>query len=80
MKHQTSATNINDFVSELKLPEVKTLRGLNGNSPAEGVGTVEWKIRDALGQAHATRTQACYVPSAQIRLFSPQAYFTEVEK
>lgn len=46
----------------------------------EGIGTVEWEVRDQKGQVATIKTKAHYVPSAHIRLFSPQSYFMEHER
>ena len=37
----------------------------------EGVGWVEWPVRDATGQTSILQTQAYYIPSASVRLFAP---------
>jgi hypothetical protein len=69
--------NRSDFIGELRAAPVSELNGLSSTTAVEGVGTVEWTIRDLFGVTRTIRTQACYVPKASIRLFSPQAYFQD---
>jgi hypothetical protein len=66
-----------DIVTEIKLPTVRFLKGLNHNIPIMGTGTAEWTILDMHGKEATIRTQCYYVPSATIRLFSPQVYHEE---
>jgi len=66
-----------DFINELTPPPIRELTGISGKATMEGIGTVEWTIYDLFGTTRTIRTKACYVPSAGIRLFSPQAYFQE---
>lgn len=69
-----------DFVSELTQAEVESMTGLADSVMIEGVGQIEWPLRDVFGRIHMIRTQAFYVPQATIRLFSPQVYFQEHNK
>ena len=66
-----------DFVGPLRRSEISTLKGLSSTTTVEGIGTVEWTIRDVFGLVRTIRVSAYYVPSATIRLFSPQVYFQE---
>ena len=66
-----------DFIGPIQPPSIKSLQGLKGSVNIVGEGTVEWKIRDVLGQTRTIRTKAFYVPTASVRLFSPQSYFKE---
>ena len=66
---------LSDFTSELELPDVDNLTGLTDKVKVEGIGWVEWYVRDAKGQVALIRTKAYYVPEADIRLMSPQTYF-----
>ena len=68
---------MDDFVSKLDTTDVEEMRGLADAVSIEGIGWVEWPIRDVFGRIHTVRTQAYYVPKATIRLFSPQEYFKE---
>ena len=69
---------IEDFdVEGIEEPDVKEMHGIADKIKIEGRGWVEWSIRDAFGNICLIRTQAYYVPSAHIRLFSPQTYFKE---
>ena len=49
----------------------------NGRRSVEGIGTVEWSVRDSLGRTSVIRTQAYYLPSATVRLFCPYQYHDE---
>ncbi|KAG7361832.1 hypothetical protein IV203_036933 [Nitzschia inconspicua] len=51
--------------------------GLGSSSVVEGVGTVEWQVRDFLGNVRTIRTKAYLVRTAPVRLLSPQTYFKE---
>jgi len=68
---------LEDFTTPLKKPDVDTLQSVNSPVKIDGVGTVEWEVRDQHGQVALFKTKAYYVPSADIRLFSPQSYFKE---
>jgi hypothetical protein len=66
-----------DFTSTIEKTDVKDLAGLTDTVAIAGVGWIEWPIRDVFGQIAVLRTQAYYVPTASIRLHSPQCYFIE---
>ena len=66
-----------DFIGSLDESEVSSMNGIADKVKIEGVGMVEWHVRDVFGQARPIRTMAYYVPQANIRLFSPQTYFQE---
>lgn len=68
-----------DFVTPLESPSVSNMTGLADSVKIEGVGWVEWPIRDMYGSVHTVKTRAYHVPVATIRLFSPQSYFQESE-
>jgi hypothetical protein len=57
-------------------PKLK-IHGLNHTIQVKGIGKVQWKIKDQLGQIAIVETTAYYIPNAQVRLFSPQLYFIE---
>jgi hypothetical protein len=69
-----------DFVEQMQPPEHDSLTGLSEKTPVLGQGLVEWIIRDPFGHVGVIRTTAYYVPSAKIRLFSPQKYCMENKK
>jgi hypothetical protein len=71
---------LEDFQTPLEPSKLDSLLGLNGTAKIEGVAWVEWEIRDWHGQVAILKTKAYYVPSANIRIFSPQAYFAEYNK
>ena len=68
--------NRDDFIGPIR-PIQAELKGLADHVSVAGVGQVEWTIRDLFGAIRIIRTQAYLVPSASIRLFSPQVYFRE---
>ena len=69
-----------DFVSKLERPDIDAMHGISDSVKVQGMGWVEWRIRDVFGQVALVRTRAYYVPSSHIRLFSPQSYFELYEK
>ncbi|CAJ1963921.1 unnamed protein product [Cylindrotheca closterium] len=68
-----------DFISKVRPSPLKSINGLQGSCEVVGSGTVEWTVRDVYGSVRRIRTTAYLVPSAQIRLFSPQCYFQEIK-
>ena len=67
-----------DFVGPLNTTtEFYSLQGLSSKAAVCGEGTVEWSIQDIYGITRTVRTKAYFVPSATIRLFSPQTFFQE---
>ena len=63
-----------DFVDTIEKSDLPALKQVNGTTPVCGEGKVCWKIEDFNGTRRSITTQAYYVPSATIRLFSPQVY------
>ena len=49
---------MDDFVSKLDTTDVEEMRGLADAVSIEGIGWVEWPIRDVFGRIHTIRTQA----------------------
>jgi hypothetical protein len=41
--------NRNDFIGDLKAPNVSELHGLSSTTQVVGVGTVKWTVRDLFG-------------------------------
>ena len=66
-----------DFIDNLVPSKLGSLQGLSSKAKVAGEGTVEWTIYDVNGVIKTVRVRAYYVPSATIRLFSPQVYFHE---
>lgn len=54
-----------------------SISGIGSDSIVEGSGLVRWKIVDQQGNIQYIETMAYYVPSAKIRLYSPQTHFKE---
>ena len=50
---------------------------INASSKVEGAGIVRWKVTDQNGVTSVIETAAYYIPSASIRLYSPQYHFRE---
>ena len=65
------------FVGPIEPSQLTSLTGLTDSTPVVGRGRVEWSIVDVFGVVRTIRTNAYFVPTANIRLFSPQAYFQE---
>jgi hypothetical protein len=64
-------------VGPIKPLENATVRGLLSTTIIRGVGTVCWKICDLENVVATTKTEAYFIPNADICLFSPQVYFQE---
>ncbi len=64
-----------DFVTSIRPCDIKSMTGITDSVRVEGIGEVEWPIRDMNGKPGLIRVQAYYIPQATIRLFSPQSYF-----
>jgi hypothetical protein len=67
---------IQDFVSEIT-SSFEKLQSLDGSIDVSGSGIIEWQIQDQDGILKIIRHRALYVPTAGVRLFSPQTYFKE---
>jgi hypothetical protein len=67
---------VQDFVSTIS-SSFEQLRSLDGSINVSGSGFIEWRIQDQHGVIKTIRTRALYVPTAGVRLFSPQSYFKE---
>ena len=50
---------------------------LSGKTQVVGRGMVEWQIVDMYNNLYTYHTEAYYIPTATVRLFSPQKYFQE---
>lgn len=72
--------NKDDFVSWEASQKNLTISGITNKASVCGVGQVEWTVHDDNGNEQRIATRAYYVPAAQIRLFSPQAYFRDRKK
>ena len=69
--------NKSDFIIKVTPRSLKSVNGLTGSTVVMGSGTVEWTVRDIYGSVRRIRTTVYLVPSATVRLFSPQGYFKE---
>ena len=67
-----------DFISWEARGDLHTkLNGITASTDVLGVGIVRWTIRDDGGRRRQIETRAYYVPSARVRLLSPQRYLHE---
>jgi hypothetical protein len=67
-----------DFVCGPHTSQDTAMTGIADSvSRLKGIGTVEWPIVDIFGRCRTVSTQTYYVPTADIRLFSPQTFFQE---
>jgi hypothetical protein len=69
--------HIRDFRGPLQKCPTKSLDGLSSKTEVLGMGKVTWEVQDLYGVTRTITTMAYYVPAANIRLFSPKAYFDE---
>ena len=67
-----------DFVSFRPLKSI--INGIGATCSIDGVGIVRWEIIDQKGIKQTIETEAYYVPSAKIRLYSPQDHFRQQKK
>ena len=68
---------LTDFTGPLQKPNISSLGSLTSvKTPVDGQGPISWHIEDSNGVRSKIDTTAYYVPSATIRLFSPQVYTT----
>ena len=65
---------LSDFVDGIQTPPVQSVNGLQSSLPVVGAGKVQWTVKDISGTSQIIHTYALYLPSAQVRLFSPQDY------
>ena len=66
---------LTDFTDSLSTPNISSLGSLtSAKTPVTGQGPIAWNIEDANGVRSTINTTAYYVPTATIRLFSPQVY------
>ena len=63
-----------DFTGVIKRSRLQCLKQTNGTTPVCGEGNVVWDIEDFYGIRRSITTASYFVPSATIRLFSPQVY------
>ena len=54
--------------------EVTVVHGLDCKSKCIGSGQVTWTLRDSQGQLQTITILAMVMPTAEVRLFSPQQY------
>jgi hypothetical protein len=64
-----------DFID--MIPMSKHLNGLNGGAEVIGQGTIWWTVYSDSGKQMVIETQAYYVPTTSVRLFSPVPYFRQ---
>jgi hypothetical protein len=68
---------LEDFEDHPEETLLKELQAVSSPTKVEGVGTVRWKVIDFYGVVHTIRTKAYYVPTAHVRLYSPQVHFRQ---
>jgi hypothetical protein len=69
--------SIRDFRGPLQKCPTKSLDGLSSKTEVLGMGKVTWEVQDFDGVKRTITTMAYYVPTSNIRLFSPNVYFDE---
>eukprot|EP00957_Ditylum_brightwellii_P083539 6349950-Ditylum_brightwellii.AAC.1 len=79
MPHDSASCGITPFASNFVGPLQSTIpfiHGLKGKAEVKGFGIAAWSIKDdATGNIVTLLAPAYHVPSAEIRLLSPQQYF-----
>ena len=63
-----------DFTGTIRRSSLQSLKQVNGTTPVCGEGEVLWDIEDLYGTRQSVITDAYFVPTATIRLFSSQVY------
>ena len=66
--------HIEDFLPGSYVSINATVRGLTSTTPIIGRGTVRWQFQDVHGVPATLETFAHHIPSAEVRLFSPQHF------
>jgi hypothetical protein len=69
--------HIRDFRGPLQKYPTKSLDGLSSKTEVLGMGKVAWEVQDLYSVTRTITTMVYYVPTANIRLFSPKVYFDE---
>lgn len=69
-----------DFLEGSFTPLSSSLEGVSEKTSIEGKGLVSWEVTDMHGKIGVVVTEAYYVPTASIRLYSPQFHFREHSK
>ena len=75
--HHSLTPFIEDFTDCLEDSLLENLQGLNAKADIKGKGWVEWMTQDCCGTKRMIRTRAHCVPTATMRLFSPQCHFQQ---
>ena len=65
-----------DFVELDELEDPFVISEVSGDTLVPAIGIVEWALFDDNGRKHVVRLRAFYVPSARVRLLSPQLLFS----
>ena len=68
---------LSDFIDDLKPGPINQGNQLSGKTQVVGRGVVIWQIVEMWNNIYTYRTEAYYIPTASIQLFSPQKYFQE---
>ena len=66
--------HIEDFIPESYETISSSVRGLTSTTPITGRGTVRWRFKDINGIPATIEVFAHHIPSAEVRLLSPQHY------
>ena len=66
--------HIEDFIPGTYISINSTVRGLTSTTPLIGRGTIRWHFTDAHGVPATIEALAHHIPSAEVRLLSPQHF------
>ena len=68
-----------DFIGPIHPCAHPGLQQLTSTVDVMGIGTAQWTVNDVFGTTTVIETTTLYVPQAEIRLLSPQAWFKEMQ-
>ena len=68
----------NDFIEPIQPSRIRSISGLNSSEKVQGCGKIRWIVKDVNDAPFAIETFALHIPTASIRLFSPQDYFHQI--
>ena len=66
--------HLDDFIKGTYVSINSTVRGLTSTTPIIGRGTIRWSFKDIHGVPATLEAFAHHIPSAEVRLFSPQHF------
>ncbi len=68
-----------NFINDISPLPGHSLHGVSSETAIAGIGSIHWPFSDPKGNTTVVETIAYHVPSADIRLSSPQVYFEQYQ-